>query len=117
MSNRKDAGFTLIQLMASLVIIGVVLAIIGAAFSSSSLWITVSGGNDRAKAQLDSYTQQAGLIPISCVGQDSDNNGYVSCSAKDKSGNLISIECAYGFFASGCKSIPIQFPIQSNPQQ
>ena len=43
-----------------------------------------------------------------CVGRDTDNDGYVSCTArvkaKDGPEETLTLECAAGFMNNGCKT-------------
>ncbi|MGG6267225.1 prepilin-type N-terminal cleavage/methylation domain-containing protein [Leptolyngbya sp. AN10] len=116
--NSSTKGLTLIEVLVCLMIGGTLLLIIGGIFSGGSgLWIRVSGGLDRANNNLATFSKEAGLTPISCVGQDTDGDKYVSCSAKNSQGEITRIECAYGFLNSGCKLPQFPFPVQGNPQQ
>lgn len=40
---------------------------------------------------------------VSCSGQDSTSDGYVSCTLKDKDNNPVTIECSYATSEAGCK--------------
>lgn len=49
------------------------------------------------------YSQAANLDFVSCSGQDSDRDGYVTCTAKDrKSQQMTQLVCSYR--SEGCKS-------------
>jgi hypothetical protein len=55
-------------------------------------------------AQLTSYAASADMKAISCTGQDSDGDGYISCTAKQNNdtGSIVALECGYGW-NTGCK--------------
>lgn len=40
---------------------------------------------------------------VSCSGQDSDGDSYVTCTISDKDGKPQEILCSYGAGAAGCK--------------
>lgn len=58
-----------------------------------------------AEENLAIYSKAAGLTPIQCSNQDSDDDGYVSCDAKAADGQTVSLDCGYMPFAKGCKSV------------
>lgn len=89
--------------------IGLIVVAIGgisviAAFSNPIL--AFSGYTNRhAVSQLQEYSQNAGLTPVSCMAADSDGDGYVGCSATDKDGQIVALQCAApSFFNTGCQS-------------
>ncbi|GAB1538034.1 hypothetical protein NUACC21_06900 [Scytonema sp. NUACC21] len=58
-----------------------------------------------ALSQAEKYAQKSKLTVVDCSGQDSDSNGYVTCSFKDlQTQTMSSAECAYDFRVGvGCK--------------
>ena len=67
---------------------------------------------EAAEKQATIYANKMipGFKAIDCVNQDSDNDGYFSCSVLDSKDQLIRIECIgrnFGF-SEGCK-IPISY--------
>jgi hypothetical protein len=59
---------------------------------------------ENAEKEAQNFAQPLGLTVTSCVGNDSDLNEYVSCTFKDKNGQLAEAECAYSpSVNTGCK--------------
>ncbi len=58
---------------------------------------------DAATQNLKVFSTKAGLKPVECANQDSDNNGYVNCTAKNKDTKLLDLECAYDKRGKNCK--------------
>jgi len=62
---------------------------------------------DVAQEQAHKYAQEMGidLAHVSCVRQDTDGDGYVSCSLKDAAGETMSLECAGAWnLNAGCRA-------------
>lgn len=59
-----------------------------------------------AEENLAIYAVKAEYKPIACVGQDTDSDGWVTCSAIDRKGDDISLLCAYTVANTGCKPKP-----------
>lgn len=59
---------------------------------------------ENAEKEAQTFIQPLGFSLISCTGNDSDQNNYVSCTFKDKNGQLVEGECAYDpSVNAGCK--------------
>lgn len=61
---------------------------------------------DEAQAQAQVYAKEMGydVTNTSCVRQDTDNDGYVSCTLKLSSGDVLNVECAGAWnLNSGCR--------------
>jgi hypothetical protein len=58
-----------------------------------------------AEQSAKEFAEELGLEidRISCADQDSDNDGYVSCTFKLRSGEIKQFECAHRMFESGCR--------------
>jgi hypothetical protein len=48
------------------------------------------------------FSQAAGYTFVSCSGQDSDRDSYVTCTMKKPEGNMFEALCSYT--GSGCKA-------------
>lgn len=93
--------FTLLELM---IVVGI-LAILG-----GIIWGVVGGGrgsSETATLAAQSWCQEMGYQAdrISCARNDSDQNGYVSCTIRTLNpSQLISVECASGYgWTEGCR--------------
>jgi prepilin-type N-terminal cleavage/methylation domain-containing protein len=102
---KKNRGFTLVELMIVVAIIGPVLVLIG--------WFTFRGctsNEGSAEEEARKYGMQLGLEVkgVSCTNRDTDGDGYVSCSISHNENGKLSImpvECAVKFgMNSGCKA-------------
>lgn len=105
---KKQSRFTLIELMVVIVIIGILVAIAVSFFKGG-----VFNYTDDAENAMKEHVQK--LYPevtprVSCTGQDTDGDGYVSCQAlfddlKTGSEKTVLAECAVGWlnFNTGCK--------------
>ena len=71
--------------------------------------ITLGCTAGNAQQEADQWAQQMGIQgPVVCAKQDSDGNGYVSCTYKDGSA-VSAIECSTGYGpcnAGGCRIPP-----------
>lgn len=51
---------------------------------------------------LKNFSNNAGLSAIDCTSKTT-SNGYVECTAKDKSGKFITLECGFNNREQGCR--------------
>jgi len=85
-------------------IIGTILAIFAIGiFTLSFYWVNIV-----ATTGLKNWSKLANAQPISCMMRDTDNNGYVSCTAKDLETKAdLRLECGSSIFNIGCRLRPI----------
>jgi hypothetical protein len=70
----------------------------------------------KAKERAHTYASDMGhkVVGLSCVGSDSDLDGYVSCDVRTNK-EILNLECTYQARRTGCKT---RMPkIQTNTQQ
>lgn len=80
-------------------IMGTVLAIFAIAiFTLNFFWV-----HTIASMGMKDWSKHANAQPIECMMRDTDNNGYVSCSAKEIDGKPIALECGASVFNIGCR--------------
>ncbi|MFB2934995.1 hypothetical protein ACE1B6_06925 [Aerosakkonemataceae cyanobacterium BLCC-F154] len=80
-------------------IIGTILAIFAIGiFTIGFYWVNIV-----ATMGLNNWSRRANAQPIECMMRDTDNNGYVSCSAKESDGKPIALECGSSIFNIGCR--------------
>ena len=51
---------------------------------------------------MKSWSSRAGAEPIECMMKDTNNDGYVSCSAM-RNGDVVPLECGVSIFNIGCR--------------
>jgi len=51
---------------------------------------------------MNSWSSRAGAEPIECMMKDTNNDGYVSCSAM-RNGDVVPLECGVSIFNIGCR--------------
>ncbi len=51
---------------------------------------------------MNSWSDRAGAEPIECMMKDTNNDGYVSCSAM-RNGDVVPLECGVSIFNIGCR--------------
>lgn len=81
--------------------------------------ITGPQNKEQAEAEAKKFADQffPGHGPVNCMPQDSNEDGYVSCSVLSGDGKVIAIECAkYLSMNSGCKMPQKLFPQQQQIQ-
>lgn len=109
----KNKGFTLVEVLIVIAIIAIVLTIIAGALGS--------GCNDypKNKPSADYYAMEFAkkmggeVTGVVCVAQDTDGDGYVSCTVFRKDRDPFAIECASQFtYNQGCKMPKMKPQIQ-----
>jgi hypothetical protein len=72
-----------------------------------TLLVAPSCGSGEAETYALEHARKMGpgYVTLGCVGTDSDDDGYVSCTIKGPEGEMIGVQCATGIAscASGCK--------------
>jgi len=93
-------------------------ALVGAVIALVVALIVLSAGKSyffdqrNAEKELREYIAKMyadkTVLGEDCVGRDTDNDGYVSCTArvrgKDGHEETLTLECAAGFLNNGCKT-------------
>ncbi|MDP3770745.1 MAG: hypothetical protein Q8R16_00405 [bacterium] len=93
-------------------------ALIGGALALVATFVVLAAGKSyffderNGESELHDYLAKMyadkTVLGEDCVGRDTDNDGYVSCSArvkgKDTPEETLALECAAGFMNSGCKT-------------
>jgi prepilin-type N-terminal cleavage/methylation domain-containing protein len=105
MKNRISRGFTLIELIIVMSILGFIVALAGFIFKSCS------SSRNTAEEEARVYASKMGMTlkGVSCMNRDTDDDGYVSCTLnvieKDGKENSIPIECAakWSYNNDGCR--------------
>lgn len=69
------------------------------------VYLAASGTNQtHAEEQLRAYVAGTQYTARSCRNRDTDANGYISCEALDKEGEITQLECAAPFtLNNGCR--------------
>ena len=102
-SAMRSAGLGPRVSLGPVIIILASLSVIGGVF-----WVNYSGTNhDSAKEAAAEYAAELKIDvrAISCVGMDSDGDGYVSCTIMPKAegSDPIQVECTGVSLNSGCR--------------
>ena len=106
MTNNKSRGFTLVELLIVVAIIGIIVVLAGGFIFNSC-----SSSKGTAEDEARKYGVSLGLEVkgVSCTNRDTDGDGYVSCSISYIDNGKISImpvECASRWTVNndGCKA-------------
>ena len=84
-------GFTLIEMLAGIVILGVTATIFSAVFFAGNF----TSYYDGARVNAQSFSQRNGYRLDSCMAYDSDSDGYITCQAFDKEDRPVPLQCSY----------------------
>lgn len=109
--NRKNSrGLNLLEAMILIAIVGTLGALALGGLASSC-----GKGSEDVEEAAREYAQKMGIrvTGVSCMNNDSDGDGYVSCSLSTKKADggveIIPIECAARWsFGTGCKAKVLQ---------
>lgn len=95
-NSRRN--FTLIELMIAVSIIGIIAAMLIA----NCGYIDRDGPNREARK----HARELGMrnFRVSCVSMDTDGDGYVSCTIKEKGEAPYNVECSIGLINQGCRA-------------
>lgn len=109
MNYRNRNGFTLIELLIVIVILGIFLGICGAIFVNCNSLVGSGKAEDFARQHVAALYPTHEVVGLSCVTQDSDGDGYVSCTVTIREGEgaveALALECSRFTFGgrSGCR--------------
>lgn len=87
-------------------IIGVMAVLVVLALVGGMLTTVTGADQNAAKDNADKWAKELGaeVVGISCAKNDSDGDGYVSCTVRTKDNNIQQIECAKLItFNTGCR--------------
>ena len=118
-------GMTLIEIMVVMAIVAITFLIVtsvaGAGCVPAETRVVSAEENARLHAQKMGWR----IVGVACTGQDSDRDGYVSCTVQDSEGPSRALLCGYEqAFAPmgqqhGCKDprpIGVQIPVEQGAQ-
>jgi prepilin-type N-terminal cleavage/methylation domain-containing protein len=110
-ADKGTWAFTLIEVLIVVAILGIGVAMAIPMFSGAT-GIDAGVANEGARNWATSMGYENAAV--NCVQQDTDGDGYVSCTVRDKATDkLIPIECAAAFnLNSGCRIPKLGVPRQ-----
>lgn len=110
MSKKNRRGLNLIEVMILIAVVGGLSILVIAGMGSC-----LGKGSEDVEGTAQEYAQKMGIkvTGVSCMNNDSDGDGYVSCSLSTKKADggveIIPIECAARWsFGTGCKAKVVQ---------
>jgi len=99
---KKQQGFTLIELMIVIAIIGIMVSVIAAAVGGNWTGRHKESAQENANEFISSMELK--VDKVQCNGTDSDGDGYVSCMFKMQDGSMKQFECAgWTWNGEGCR--------------
>ncbi len=78
-------------------ILGAIVAVVIGLFLLNFFWAHIVAG-----IGMNSWSSRAKATPIECMIKDTNNDGYVSCSAMLE-GEVVPLECGASLFNIGCR--------------
>ncbi|MDY7022597.1 MAG: hypothetical protein SWJ54_14780 [Cyanobacteriota bacterium] len=93
-TNKVGGFFNSWKFKLGLVVAGILALFIGYVSFYYPYWISTWG--------LKGWAAESGAEAIDCMMRDTDNNGYVSCSAKIEQ-KVFPLECGADIFNIGCR--------------
>lgn len=102
---RNQKGLTLIELLITLAVSAMVLVVIGG-IVAVSCGGAMGWNKEDAEKNAQAFVRELDLDVerYMCNGNDTDNDGYVSCTFKMKDGSTRQYECAgWSWFNDGCR--------------
>lgn len=101
-----DTKFNLV--MAGTILVGIV-GVVGVVNLSARMDERFKGDNSATgETEARAFLANLGLkaTKVSCIGQDTDLNGYLSCTAVLEDRSILPLECAYGYNPlHGCRTL------------
>lgn len=99
--HRREYGFTMAELVIGMVVLFV---IAGVAVGALGLGAPARSSHATGYARHWARRFKGWSTPVvECMGDDSDGNGYVSCTVGDGHGAVEQIECAANTVNTGCR--------------
>lgn len=96
-SNAQESNFLQNwKIKVGLIASGVIAVVVGL-FLLMFFWQHIIAGKG-----MNAWSKRAGAQPIECMIKDTNNDGYVSCSAMLE-GEVVPLECGSSIFNIGCR--------------
>jgi prepilin-type N-terminal cleavage/methylation domain-containing protein len=106
-ARNARRGASLFELMVGLAILGVILLIVVGGLGWAVRTAMGPSQKTAAEGEARAWAQGIGvkLLGVTCADVDSDNDGYVSCSANVEGQGIVPIECRGAYSAGhGCRA-------------